>query len=138
MAASSATFTTAFAGIGLSCDTGISWTLPCVAGRAMALDLLPRPRLLGAAEALGPGLLHQVVADEDFEGTVQRSAAEPAAGPTRAFAAMKTAVTSASGPALDAALEHEAARIALTGATDDYRTGLNAFPAKRVSLFTGR
>lgn len=52
IAASSATFTTAFAGIGLSCDTGISWILPRVAGRAAALDLLLRPRLLGAAEAL--------------------------------------------------------------------------------------
>ncbi|PKT73721.1 enoyl-CoA hydratase [Streptomyces populi] len=138
IAASSATFTTAFAGIGLSCDTGISWTLPRVAGRAVALDLLLRPRLLGAAEALGLGLLHQVVADEDFEGTVHRSAAELAAGPTRAFAAMKTAVTFASGPTLDAALECEAAQIALTGATDDYRAGLDAFLAKRAPAFTGR
>ncbi|MGW3917839.1 enoyl-CoA hydratase-related protein [Streptomyces sp. NPDC005070] len=138
IAASSATFTTAFAGIGLSCDTGISWTLPRIAGRTVALDLLLRPRLLGAAEALDLGLLHQVVADEEFEGAVRRSAAELAAGPTRAFAAIKTAVTFASGSALDGALECEAARIAETGASDDYRTGLNAFLAKRKPEFTGR
>ncbi|MFI0965946.1 enoyl-CoA hydratase-related protein [Streptomyces sp. NPDC021080] len=138
IAASSATFTTAFAGIGLSCDTGISWTLPRIAGRAVALDLLLRPRLLDAAEARDLGLLHQVVADEDFEGTVRRSAAELAAGPTRAFAAMKTAVTLSFGPALDAALEREAEQIALTGASDDYRTGLNAFLTKRKPVFTGR
>ncbi|MFE1291497.1 enoyl-CoA hydratase-related protein [Streptomyces sp. NPDC058751] len=137
VAASSATFATAFAGIGLSCDTGISWTLPRIAGRAVALDLLLRPRLLGAAEALDLGLLHQVVADEEFEDTVRRNAAELAAGPTRAFAAIKAAVTFASGPTLDAALEHEARQIALTGASEDYRTGLDAFLAKRRPAFTG-
>ncbi|MFF2365204.1 enoyl-CoA hydratase-related protein [Streptomyces sp. NPDC058122] len=137
IAASSATFTTAFTGIGLSCDTGISWTLPRVAGRAVALDLLLRPRLLGAAEALDLGLLQQVVADEEFEDTVRRSAAQLAAGPTRAFAAIKTAVTLASGSALDDALEYEAAQIAETGASVDYQAGLNAFLAKRKPEFTG-
>lgn len=138
IAASSATFTTAFAAIGLSCDTGISWTLPRVAGRAVALDLLLRPRLLGSAEALGLGLVHQVLPDEEFEGAVRRVAAELAAGPTRAFAAMKTAVTLSSGPALDTALEREAEQIGLTGASEDHRTGLNAFLAKRQPAFTGR
>ncbi|MFE5486631.1 enoyl-CoA hydratase/isomerase family protein [Streptomyces sp. NPDC056527] len=138
IAAESATFTTAFAGIGLSCDTGISWTLPRIAGRAAALDLLLHPRLLGAAEALDLGLLHQVTADEDLHAKVHRSAAALAAGPTRAFAAIKAAVTFASESTLDAALEYEAAQIAHTGASEDYRLGLNAFLTKQKPSFTGR
>ncbi|WP_432192361.1 enoyl-CoA hydratase-related protein [Streptomyces sp. bgisy027] len=43
IAAASATLPTAFAGIALSWDAGISWTLPRIAGRATALDLLLRP-----------------------------------------------------------------------------------------------
>ncbi|MEU9865194.1 enoyl-CoA hydratase-related protein [Streptomyces sp. NPDC047971] len=138
IAATSATFTTAFAGIGLSCDTGISWTLPRIAGRAVAIDLLLRPRLLGAAEALDLGLVHQVSADEDLHATVHRSAAALAAGPTVAFAAMKAAVTHASASTLDAALEYEARQIAHTGASDDYRLGLDAFLTKQRPSFTGR
>ncbi|MFB7337951.1 enoyl-CoA hydratase/isomerase family protein [Streptomyces adustus] len=137
IAAASATFTTAFAGIGLSCDTGISWTLPRVAGRATALDLLLRPRPIGATEALDLGLLHQVTADEDLDAEVRHSAAALAAGPTRAFAAIKAAVTSASASTLDAALEYEAAQIAHTGASEDYRRGLNAFLARQKPSFTG-
>ncbi|MFF2773810.1 enoyl-CoA hydratase-related protein [Streptomyces sp. NPDC058052] len=138
IAATSAAFTTAFAGIGLSCDTGISWTLPRIAGRATALDLLLRPRLLGAAEALSLGLVHEVAADGEFDATVRRAAAALAAGPTRAYAAMKEAVTFASGATLDAALEYEATRIAHTGASEDHRLGMDAFLAKRTPVFTGR
>ena len=50
-------FNLAFVGIGLSCDTGASWTLPRLIGHARALDLLYRPRTVDAVEAerLGPG-----------------------------------------------------------------------------------
>ncbi|MGW2823718.1 enoyl-CoA hydratase/isomerase family protein [Streptomyces sp. NPDC001443] len=137
IAAASATFTTAFAGIGLSCDTGISWTLPRIAGRAVALDLLLHPRLIGAAEAFDLGLLHRVTDDEDLEAEVHRSAAALAAGPTRAFAAIKAAVTSASRLTFDAALEYEATQIAHTGASEDYRRGLDAFLTRQKPTFTG-
>jgi 2-(1,2-epoxy-1,2-dihydrophenyl)acetyl-CoA isomerase len=138
IAAASATFTTAFAGIGLSCDTGMSWTLPRITGRATALDLLLRPRLLDAAQARDLGLVHQVSSDDDLHATARRSAAALAAGPTRAFAAIKAAVTYAAESTLDAALEHEAAQIARTGASEDYRRGLDAFLTKQRPVFTGR
>ncbi len=48
LAADTAGFNTAFTGIGLSCDTGISWTLPRVVGSGRALDLLLRPRTVKA------------------------------------------------------------------------------------------
>src|SRR3712207_9216025 len=54
--ADSAGFNLAFAGIGLSCDTGSSWTLPRLVGRARALQLLYEPRTIGAAEALELGV----------------------------------------------------------------------------------
>lgn len=53
--AESAGFNLAFAGIALSCDTGISWTLPRLIGSAAALELLYFPRTVPAAEALELG-----------------------------------------------------------------------------------
>jgi 2-(1,2-epoxy-1,2-dihydrophenyl)acetyl-CoA isomerase len=50
--ADTAGFNLAFAGIALSCDTGASWTLPRLVGRARATELLMLPRTLPASEAL--------------------------------------------------------------------------------------
>lgn len=138
VAAKSANFTTAFAHIALSCDTGISWTLPRVVGRAKALDLLFRPRVIDSAEALNIGLISQVVADEAFADTVHSIAASLSAGPTLALASIKSAVNHASESTLDDALEFEATQMTLTGATSDHRSAVEAFLAKRKPTFSGR
>ena len=54
--AETAGFNLAFTGIALSCDTGSSWTLPRLVGRAKALGAALVPRTIGAAEALELGL----------------------------------------------------------------------------------
>ena len=41
-------FNLAFTGVALSCDTGSSWTLPRLVGRAKALELLYFPRTIGS------------------------------------------------------------------------------------------
>src|SRR3954451_20219206 len=64
--ADSAGFNLAFAGIGLSCDTGCSWTLPRLVGPTRAIDLLFRPRTITADEALGLGIATEVVPDDEF------------------------------------------------------------------------
>ncbi|MEU2253602.1 enoyl-CoA hydratase-related protein [Nocardia xishanensis] len=137
IAAESAAFTTAFAGIGLSCDTGISWTLPRIAGRAAALDLLMRPRVIGSAEALRLGLVHQVVADTDFDTTWRSLSDELAAGPTTALAAIKASVNNSSGTTLDAAVEFEANQMTRTHRTRDHKTAVTAFLAKSAPVFAG-
>lgn len=58
-----ATFTTAFARLGLVAEYGISWQLPRLVGPAAALDLLMSGRSVHAAEALDLGLVQRV--DED-------------------------------------------------------------------------
>ena len=62
--ATGARYTTAFAGIGLTADSGLSWTLPRLvgAGRAQALLLLAEP--FTTEQALDMGLLNAVVAPE--------------------------------------------------------------------------
>lgn len=137
VASRSARFTTAFAGIGLSCDNGISWTLPRVVGRAAAIELLMRPRVVDSAEALALGLVHQVIADDRFVGDSHAIAAELAAGPTLALASIKAAVNHASTATLDDALEFEATQMEATGASRDHRAAVSSFLTKTKPHFEG-
>src|SRR6476469_5604609 len=59
-------FNLAFAGVALSCDTGASYHLQRLIGRAKAMELLYFPRTVPAAEALELGLATQVVPEADF------------------------------------------------------------------------
>jgi 2-(1,2-epoxy-1,2-dihydrophenyl)acetyl-CoA isomerase len=136
--AESAGFNLAFAGVALSCDTGSSWTLPRLVGRAKALELLFLPRTISAAEALELGLATRVVPDDDLGAEVADLAARLAAGPTRAYAAIRRSVTNSATADLDDALAFEAAMMTETGATEDHRSAVAAFVAKQKPEFRGR
>lgn len=136
--AESAGFNTAFAGIGLSCDTGASWTLPRLVGQARALELLMLPRTVTAAEALEIGLATRVVPDAELAESVAAFAARLAAGPTLAYAAIKRSVAFSATHDLAEAMVHETQKMALTGATQDHADAVAAFLAKEKPAFNGR
>jgi 2-(1,2-epoxy-1,2-dihydrophenyl)acetyl-CoA isomerase len=138
LVAASASFTLAFAGIGLSCDTGASWTLPRLVGPTRALELMYSGRSVSAAEALTVGIATEVVPDDDFVPRVQEYAARLAAGPTLAFAAMRRAVGFAAARPLAEALQVEAEGMRRTGASADHRAAVQAFLAKQPATFNGR
>src|SRR3954447_13823134 len=66
--ADTAGFNLAFANIALSCDTGSSFTLQRLVGRAKAIELLYFPRTVTADEALALGLATQVVPAAELTG----------------------------------------------------------------------
>ena len=138
LVAASATFTLAFAGIGLSCDTGASWTLPRLVGPTRALELMYTGRTVSAEEALALGIATEVVPDDVFTARVQELAGRLAAGPTLAYAAMRQAVGFAAAHGLPEALEVEAEGMRRTGASADHRAAVDAFLAKRPARFSGR
>ncbi len=70
--ADTAGFNLAFSGIALSCDTGSSWTLPRLVGRAKAIELLYFPRTIPADEALALGLATTVVPGDALAAEVAR------------------------------------------------------------------
>ncbi|KQT91607.1 enoyl-CoA hydratase [Marmoricola sp. Leaf446] len=128
----------AFAGIALSCDTGSSWTLPRLVGRAKALELLYFPRTIASAEALSLGLVTTVVPAEDLAEEVATLARRLAEGPTVAYGAIRRSVAHAAGHSFDEALAVEAEMMALTGQTEDHRAAVSAFVEKRKPEFEGR
>lgn len=136
--AESASMTTAFAGIGLSCDSGASYWLPRLVGPARAKDLLMFPRSVPAQECLELGLATHVVPADGFDAAVAELADRLAAGPTLAFAAIRHLVADGPVSTLADALSAEGASMRTTGATQDHRDAVEAFVAKERPVFHGR
>jgi 2-(1,2-epoxy-1,2-dihydrophenyl)acetyl-CoA isomerase len=136
--ADTAGFNLAFTGIALSCDTGSSWTLPRLVGRAKALELLYFPRTIPAAEALDLGLATTVVPADELAGEVAELATRLAEGPTVAYGAVRRAVTHSSEHDFADSVAFEAEMMALTGRTRDHRHAVEAFVGKQKPSFEGR
>lgn len=136
--ADSAGFNLAFTGIGLSCDSGTSWSLPRLIGVARAKELLYFPRTVPAHEALELGLATEVVADEELAGRVTDVARGLAAGPTLAYGAVRRSVAFAVGHGLPDALDVEEGMMTRTGTSEDHRAAVDAFLAKERPTFSGR
>lgn len=129
--------TTAFAGIGLTADSGLSYTLPRLVGlgRATALLLLAEP--FTTEQALEMGLLNAVVPAEQVLPVALELATRLAAGPTTAYACLKTSLAAAGTGALAAALTVEDQQQTRAGATADHAAAVRAFLAKTQPEFTG-
>ncbi len=136
--AESAGFNLAFTGVALSCDTGISWTLPRLIGSAKATELLYFPRTIGAPEALELGLANRVVAAADLTVATTELAELLAAGPTVAYAGVRQSIAYAASHTFAETLDFEAEQMRRTGDTEDHANAVKSFVAKEKPTFTGR
>lgn len=136
--ADSAGFNTAFTGIGLSCDTGASWTLPRLVGHDRALELLMMPRTVSAAEALELGMATRVVPADDLQQEVGSLAATLAQGPTLAYGAVRRSVGFGATHSLPDTLAFEGEMMARTGSSSDHHNAVKSFVGKEKPTFQGR
>ncbi|PRW64833.1 enoyl-CoA hydratase-related protein [Actinopolyspora mortivallis] len=137
VAAEDAKFVMSFAGVGLSTDSGASWTLPRLIGygRAMELFLLGEP--VEAQEALRIGMVNRVVPSGQAATAATELAERLASGPTSAYARIKETMLAAASEGLDEALAVEAGAQNQCGGTHDHHEAVSAFVAKRNPEFTG-
>nr|WP_134718536.1 enoyl-CoA hydratase-related protein [Saccharomonospora xinjiangensis] len=138
IAGASASFVMAFAGVGLGPDSGASWTLQRLIGQGRAIELMMLARRVDSAEALRLGLVGEVVPDEELAARAQAVAAQLAAGPTSAYAKVKSTVAAAASSSLAEALAAEDAAQTELGRTADHREAVEAFVEKRRPKFTGK
>ncbi|WUH91158.1 enoyl-CoA hydratase-related protein [Streptomyces sp. NBC_00433] len=136
--ADTASFNTSFAGVALSTDSGVSWTLPRLVGHSRASDLLLFPRAIPAAEAADLGIANRVVPAADLPAEALAVARRLAAGPTLAYASIKAALAHSATRSLPEALEREGELQVAAGASADHREAVSAFLAKRPAVYTGR
>ncbi|MCK1796042.1 enoyl-CoA hydratase-related protein [Streptomyces sp. XM4193] len=138
IAADTAAFNTSFAGIALTADSGMSWTLPRLVGPARAADLLLFPRSVKADEALELGLVQRVVTAEELPDAALELARRLAQGPTASYAALKESLAFGAEHTLAETLAKEAELQVRAGSSEDHRIAVEAFVKKEKPRFLGR
>jgi len=127
----------AFARVGLSADSGASWTLQRLVGLARAAELLILAEPITAEQALAMGLLTRLVDDDALAAQARELAEKLAAGPTAAYGAIKESLLFAAGHGLEDALGKEAELQVRLGATLDHKAATAAFVRKEKPVFLG-
>lgn len=137
LAGSSATFTSAFARIGLVPDGGSTFTLPRLVGVGRSMRMLMTGETLDAREALSIGMVEEVIEDPTLDSGVRRTVNGllEASGPS--IRSIKRLTRAPELGALEQALASEgAAQLqALQGA--EFRIRLEAFAARLASRGQG-
>lgn len=136
--ADTAGFNTSFAGVALTADSGVSWTLPRVVGPGRAADLLLFPRTIKAQEAYELGIANRLVPSAELAGEAEKVARALAEGPTVAYAAIKEAVAYGLSHSLAETLEKEDELQTLAGASEDHAIAVRAFVNKEQPKYLGR
>jgi len=138
LAARSANFIQAFCKLGLVPDSGGTYTLPRLVGRARAMGLALLGDKLPAERAEAIGLIWKAVDDDDLMTEAMALARHLAAQPTKGLAMIKQAINASLGNDLDTQLDLERDLQRIAGRTTDYQEGVNAFLEKRTPRFQGK
>lgn len=136
--ADTAAFTTSFAGVALTADSGVSWTLPRVVGPSRAMDLLLFPRTVSAQEAHELGIANRVVAAAELRAEAEKVARALAEGPTLAYAALKESVAHGLTHSLEETLQKEDELQTRAGQSEDHAIAVQAFVNKEKPKYLGR
>jgi 2-(1,2-epoxy-1,2-dihydrophenyl)acetyl-CoA isomerase len=138
LAARSAAFIQAFCRIGLVPDSGGTYFLPRLVGRARAMGLAMLGETSPAEQAEAWGMIWRCVDDAKLMDEARALASHLASQPTRGLGLIKRALNASTGNDLDAQLDLERDLQREAGRTEDYREGARAFLEKRRPAFKGR
>ncbi len=128
----------AYLKVGAPPDCGGSWSLVRLVGPRRAMEIALLGEAIDADRALALGLVTRVTPLADMEATVLTLAARIAAGPPQATRATKRLVVAASGDGFADHLAAELEAFATCARTEDFDEAMEAFAAKRATVFTGR
>ncbi|MGQ7935410.1 enoyl-CoA hydratase-related protein [Paraburkholderia sp. D1E] len=138
LARRSAYFLLAFVNIGMMPDGGATELIGASIGRARANSMAMLGNRLSADDAMEAGLIYRSVADEAYDAELAALVQKVKNGPTKAFTAMKGAISATTLTHLDEALDRERAGQVPLFETEDAKEGALAFREKREPVFRGR
>jgi len=131
-------FAANFSRLGFHHGFGLTVTLPEVAGRQAAYDLLYTGRRVRGEEAHALGLCDRLVDAGHERRAAHELAAEIAGSGPLAVRAIRKTLRAGLAERVRAATEHENAEQARLAATEDFREGVAATAERRTPRFTGR
>jgi 2-(1,2-epoxy-1,2-dihydrophenyl)acetyl-CoA isomerase len=137
LAGSSASFTSAFARMGLVPDGGSTFTLPRLVGVGRALRVLMTNQMLDAATALSIGLVEEVIDDATLDDGVRRIVAELLASADSSIRAIKRLCRAPEVGALEQALSTEGAAQLQALQGPDFLLRLEAFAVRASARSEG-
>ncbi|MBB6426872.1 enoyl-CoA hydratase/isomerase family protein [Sphingopyxis sp. JAI128] len=135
LAAPSAHFTAAYAGVGLTPDGGMSWLLPRLVGLRRAQDIILNNRRVDAAEAVAIGLVSRIADEGKLMEEALATAAHLAEGPVAAIGGARTLLAASATRSLKEQLDAEARRISEAAGGAEAQEGIAAFLARRKPRF---
>ena len=123
--------------LGIIPGAGGTQRLRRIVGFQVAKELNMSGRQVTAGEALELRLADKVLEPDELLATAMEDAAKWATGPTRAYWAVKKAMSDGFGHSMDAALEIEREAFEEVFKTSDAKTGILAFVNKDKPEFSG-
>jgi enoyl-CoA hydratase/carnithine racemase len=124
--------------LGIIPGAGGTQRLQRLIGYQKAKELNMSGRHVDAGEALALGIADKVVPATDLLDVAEADAAQWAAGPTKAYGAVKQAMGGGFGRPIDEAMAVESDAFNGCFATEDAKTGILAFVNKEKPEFTGK
>jgi len=137
LCARSSRFNLAYTSVGLTPDAGTTFLLPRIVGHKRAMELLLLNRVLDAQQALGWGLVNEVVDDEALLERALEVAEGLAHGPAGAYGATKRLIAQSLG-AFESQMVLESETIAAQALGAEAAEGIGAFLEKRTARFPGK
>ncbi len=138
IASEKASFIQIFSRVGLIPDSGSTWLLPRLIGYARAYEMAVTSDRISAKKAHSWGLVNEVTPHDQLVEIVGGWARTLATGPTLAFGLTKRAMYRGFNQSLVQSLDYESQLQELTGRSEDFKEGIQAFVEKRDALFEGR
>ncbi len=136
-ASKKARFNMGFMKIGLAPGCG-TYFLPKLVGKAKAGELVYLSETIDADTAEKYGLINHAVEPDELLPIVMDAADRIEKGPTLAIGRAKTLIRLSERSNLDEHLAAERHMISISGATADFREGVDAFTEKREPVFKGK
>ena len=137
VAANDARFVVGYCALGLTADGGNTWFLPRMVGMRRAQELFLLNRRLTAQEALAFGLVSRLTPSDAVETEAAALAATLAAGPTRAYGAVRRMLRQSFETGLSDQLDAEKDSLITASRSEDAQEGIASFVAKRRPQFRG-
>jgi enoyl-CoA hydratase/carnithine racemase len=137
VAGTSATFTSAFARMGLVPDGGSTFSLPRLVGIGRAMRVLMTGQMIDAHAALSIGLVEEVIEESELDAGVQRIVDALVAAADPSIRAIKRLSRAQEVGALEQALSSEGAVQLQALQSDEFRRRLEAFTSRLSARRSG-